>query len=1133
MAREFVHLHLHSQYSILDGAIRFEELFELLQRYKMKACALTDHGNMFGAIEFYTMAKQQGIKPILGCEVYVAPNSRKERSGEPYHLVLLAMNREGYRNLCHLVSLGYLEGFYQKPRIDLQLLEELNGGLLVLTSCLKGEIPSLILRDDWEGARKRASYFKEVFGDRFYLELQDNGIEEQKKVNEGLLKLARELDIKVLATNDCHYLYREDAFLHDVLLCIQTGKTLNDPRRLRFQTDQFHLRSPEEMEALFGHVPQALSNTLEVAERCELELDLGHYQLPHFDPPEGKTLEGYLEELAEEGLRRRIQERGIKDPRPYWERLERELRVINSMGFAGYFLIVQDFVNWAKERGIAVGPGRGSAAGSLVAYCLGITDIDPLEHGLLFERFLNHERVSLPDIDVDFCYARRDEVIQYVKERYGHDKVAHIITFGKMQARAVVRDVGRVLGIPYREVDIIAKLIPGGPNVTLQEALTLEPRLRELAQRDNSYRRLLEIALRLEGMVRHASTHAAGVVIANRSLMDYMPLYRGKDGEITTQYAMKEVEQIGLVKFDLLGLKTLTMIEEILRLLKERRGIEIDLKKIPLDDPETYRLLSEGDTTGVFQLESQGMRDLLRKIKPQRFSDLVALLALYRPGPLGSGMVEDYIKRRRDKQQIQYLHESLRDILEETYGVLVYQEQVMMVASALADFSLGEADLLRKAMSKKVPEEMARLRDRFIEGAAKKGIDRQKASEIFDSMAKFAEYGFNKSHSAAYALIAYRTAYLKAHYPHEFMAALLTSDMNDSDKVMRYVYECKDRGIEVLKPDINSSLWEFTVEGDSPPKIRFGLGAIKNVGEAAVKAILEARRSGPFKNFTNFCLRVDPKKVNRRAIESLIKAGAFDEFGPRSRLLDLLPKVIQRASKGRNSQATLFKTSPEEEPPLREWSESEVLRAEKEVLGFYLSGHPLKDYEHQIREKAGHTIRALEDLDPGQEVRIAGLVVDLREIRTKKGDRMATAEFEDLTGRVEGVIFPDLFRESRPLLLSDAPLLISGILEKDDDGRPRLRVQSLKSLLEAEGPEGLKRVRIKIKTQGLSRSQLEALKELFKKNQGPCETFLHLISPKKEVVIRLPEAFRINPTEDLNRQMESLLGPTAFVLEVE
>ncbi|RLA85858.1 MAG: DNA polymerase III subunit alpha [Deltaproteobacteria bacterium] len=1133
MAREFVHLHLHSQYSILDGAIRFEELFELLERYGMKACALTDHGNMFGAIEFYTMARQRGIKPILGCEVYVAPNSRRERSGEPHHLVLLAMDREGYRNLCHLVSLGYLEGFYQKPRIDLELLEELNRGLLVLTSCLKGEIPSLILKGDWEGAKRKASYFKEVFGDRFYLELQDNGIEEQKRVNEGLLKLARELDIKVLATNDCHYLRREDAFLHDVLLCIQTGKTLNDPRRLRFQTDQFHLRSPEEMEALFGHVPQALSNTLEVAERCQLELDLGHYQLPHFDPPEGKTLEGYLEELAEEGLRRRIQERGIRDPGPYWERLKRELQVINSMGFAGYFLIVQDFVNWAKERGIAVGPGRGSAAGSLVAYCLGITDIDPLEHGLLFERFLNPERVSLPDIDVDFCYERRDEVIQYVKERYGHDKVAHIITFGKMQARAVVRDVGRVLGIPYREVDIIAKLIPGGPNVTLQEALALEPRLRELAQRDDSYRKLLEIALRLEGMVRHASTHAAGVVIANRPLMDYMPLYRGKEGEITTQYAMKEVEQIGLVKFDLLGLKTLTMIEEILRLLKERRGIEIDLRKIPLDDPETYRLLSEGDTTGVFQLESQGMRDLLRKIKPQRFSDLVALLALYRPGPLGSGMVEDYIKRRRDKQKIQYLHDSLRDILEETYGVLVYQEQVMMVASALADFSLGEADLLRKAMSKKVPEEMARLRDRFIEGASRKGIDRQKASEIFDSMAKFAEYGFNKSHSAAYALIAYRTAYLKAHYPHEFMAALLTSDMNDSDKVMRYVSECKDRGIEVLKPDINSSLWEFTVEGDSPPKIRFGLGAIKNVGEAAVRAILEAREAGPFKNFTNFCLRVDPRKVNRRAIESLIKAGAFDEFGSRSRLLDLLPKVIQKASKGRNSQATLFRSLPEEEPPLREWTESEVLRAEKEVLGFYLSGHPLKDYEHLIREKARHTIRALEDLDPGQGVRIAGLVVNLREIRTKKGDRMATAEFEDLTGRIEGVVFPDLFRESRPLLLSEEPLLISGILEKDDDGRPRLRVQSLKSLLEAEGSEGLKRVRIKIKAEGLDRGQLEALKELFRRNQGPCETFLHLISPKKEVVIRLPEDFRLNPTEDLNRQMESLLGPTAFVVEVE
>jgi len=1130
---DFVHLHLHSQYSILDGAIRFEELLQLLEEKNFKACALTDHGNMFGAIEFYTMAVERGIKPILGCEVYVAPTSRFDRIPDLYHLLLLVMNEKGYRNLCHLLSLSYLEGFYHKPRIDYELLERYGEGLIVLTSCLKGEIPSLILKGDFEGVRKKVAFFKELFGDRFYFELQDNGIPEQKKVNEVLIKLSKEFGVKLVATNDCHYLLREDAFLHDVLLCIQTGKTIDDPKRLRFPTDQFYLRSQEEMKILFKDLPSAWKNTVEIAERCELKLELGIPKLPLYQTPDGKALEDYLHQLAEEGLRKRLKERGIEKAEPYWRRLREELEVINRMGFAGYFLIVQDFVNWAKSNGIAVGPGRGSAAGSLVAYCLGITDIDPLEHGLLFERFLNPERISLPDIDVDFCYERRDEVIEYLKQKYGPDKVAHIITFGKMQARAVVRDVGRALGLPYREVDLFAKLIPGGPNITLQEALKLEPRIRELVQGNENYKKLLTIALRLEGMVRHASTHAAGVVISNVPLMDHIPLYRGKDGEITTQYAMKDVERIGLVKFDLLGLKTLTMMEETLRLVEKCRKIKVNLKEIPLDDPQTYKLLSEGDTTGVFQLESQGMRELLRRIKPERFSDLVALLALYRPGPLSSGMVEDYIKRRRGEEEVKYPHPWLKEVLDETYGVLVYQEQVMMAASILADFSLGEADLLRKAMSKKVPEEMDRLRDRFLQGAQMKGIPGDKAQEIFEIMAKFAEYGFNKSHSAAYALIAYQTAYLKAHFPEEFMAALLSSDMNDSDKVMRYVYECREKGIKVFGPDINLSQWEFTVEGDEELKIRFGLGAIKNVGKAAVGAILEARKEGPFRNFTNFCLRVDGRKVNRRAIESLIKAGAFDQFGERSKLLALLGRVLERSAKKSLNQVTLFKNTSEELPPLPNWSTSELLRAEKEVLGFYLSGHPLKDYEELLTRHSKKQIRSLEDLEGGEEVSLVGLISEVREIRTRKGDRMAVIELEDLTGRIEGVVFPDLFREVSNLLFQEIPLKVEGILEKDEEGRPRIRVQSIKAINEDLSEQEPKRIRLKIKLKALSVKDLEALKSTFLRHQGPCEVLLHLIDGEREVVVRLPDPLRVKASENLRADLERLLGPHSFWMEVE
>ncbi len=1140
MAREFVHLHLHSQYSLLDGAIRFEELFPLLEAYRMRAVALTDHGNMFGAIEFYHEAQKHGVKPILGCEVYVAPKSRFEREGDPYHMILLAMDAEGYRNLSHLVSLGYLEGFYHKPRIDWELLERHHRGLIAMTSCLKGEIPSLLLQGRYEEAKERAGRLKELFDDgRFYLELQDNGLEEQKRVNEGLVRLSRDVGVKLVASNDCHYLRRSDAMLHDVLLCIQTGKNLRDPKRLRFSSDQFHLRPPEEMEALFSHVPEALSNTLEVAERCNLQLQFGHYHLPQFEPPEGTSLEEYLRELATKGLQRRLTQRGIKDEAPYWQRLSEELDVIISMGFAGYFLIVADFVNYAKGRGIPVGPGRGSAAGSLVAYALGITDIDPLEQGLLFERFLNPERVSLPDIDVDFCYEGRDEVIRYVMEKYGHDKVAQIITFGKMQARAVVRDVGRVLGLPYREVDIIAKLIPGGPNVTLQEALEVEPRLRELAARDERVSQLLDFAQRLEGMVRHASTHAAGVVIANRPLMDYLPLYRAPGGEVTTQYAMKDVERIGLVKFDFLGLKTLTMMRRTVELIR-RKGEEVDLGRLSLEDKQTYRLLGKGDTTGVFQLESQGMRELLRKLKPSDFRDLVALVALYRPGPLGSGMVEDFIKRRHKKKGIEYLHPTLKEVLQETYGVIVYQEQVMMAASRLADFSLGEADLLRRAMSKKDPEEMARLRARFVEGAIRKGLERRRAEEIFDLMAKFAEYGFNKSHSAAYALVAYQTAYLKAHYPQEFMAALLTSDMGNSDKVMRYISECREKGIEVLPPDVNRSGWEFTVEGEDPPKIRYGLGAIKNVGRGAVEAILEARQEGPFRDLFDFLERVDSRRVNRKVVESLIKAGAFGSTGAkRSQLMAVLSEAIELSSKGRGrkgQQSSLFgpmETPKRELPEMEEWPEGQLLQAEKEAFGFYFTSHPLKGYEAQLQERVSSSIDALVELEAGGRVKVGGMVVASREIRTKKGDRMAVLQLEDLKGRVEVVVFPDLFRAVRPLLLQEIPLIVDGVLEKDDEGRPRIRAQNITPLRASDAKKGAlpREVHIRLKADGLSRDHLQALRKIIESNPGPCEAFLHLEGLEREVILQLPPELQVSPSEEMVRAVEGFLGYRAVEVQ--
>ncbi len=1143
---DFVHLHLHSQYSLLDGAIRFEDLFPLARTYGMKTLALTDHGNMFGAIEFYQGAIHHGIKPIIGCEVYVAPESRfKKEHGNlkdaPYHLVLLVENQEGYVNLIRLVSLAHLEGFYYKPRVDKELLEGFNKGLIALSSCLKGEIPYLLSAGDKEGAKRAAGWYKEVFSDRrFYLEVQDTGLEEQKVVNQGLRELGQELGLPLVATNDCHYLRREDAVAHDVLLCIQTGKTLKDPKRMKFSTDQFYLRTAEEMEGLFGHYPEAIKNTLEIAERCNLELRFEEHHLPRFKPPTGELLDPYLEKTVQEGLERHLAHtsKAQKTRDRYVKRMHEELSIVKSMGFSGYFLIVADFVNYAKGKGIPVGPGRGSAAGSLVAYCLGITDIDPLEYGLIFERFLNPERISLPDIDVDFCIEGRDEVIRYVTEKYGKENVAQIITFGKMQAKAVVRDVGRVLDLPYKEVDVIAKLIPNTLNITLDQALEQEPRLKDLAARDENVAKLLSLARSLEGMVRHASTHAAGVVISHRPLMEYIPLYGGANREVVTQYAMKDVERVGLVKFDFLGLKTLTVLSRAVELIERTRGEEIEITRIPLDDQETYSLLGSGDTMGIFQLESSGMRDLLVKLRPETFKDLIALVALYRPGPLGSGMVDEFIKRRHKKAAVRYEVPKLREILEDTYGVIVYQEQVMRIASTLANFSMGDADILRRAMSKKDPGEMERLKEKFIQGARRNGIEEKKAERIFEMMAKFAEYGFNKSHSAAYTLIAYQTAYLKTHYPVEFVAALLTCDMDNTDKVMRYVAECREKGIKILPPDINESDWGFTVSGW---EIRYGLGAVKNVGLGAVEEILRLREEGgKVTSLFDFCESVDLRKVNRRVVESFIKAGAFDCTGAhRSQLMLVLGEALERGQarqrERRQGQPALFDGLQPRHgsirlPDLEEWPEGQLLSFEKEVLGFYLTSHPLIRYERDIRELTTGDTETLSDTVNGAQVSVGGLVAEVKEISTKKGEKMAFLSLEDMKGRVEVIVFPDLFRSARPYIKVDLPVLVRGVLDKGEE-RLKVKASALLPLDEAK-KEKVSKVHFKLRTPGLSKEQLLALRGILEGNKGGCETLLHLIVPhRSEVIIALSPELMVAPSEEMMRLVEGLLGAKTVEME--
>ncbi|MBA5866068.1 MAG: DNA polymerase III subunit alpha [Nitrospira sp. CR1.3] len=1104
MTQSFVHLHLHTQFSLLDGANQITPLVQQIKAFGQPAVAMTDHGNMFGAIEFYRKAKEAGVKPIIGCEAYMAPGSRLNKDSSQlahndyYHLILLARNLTGYQNLIKLVSKAYLEGFYYKPRMDKDILKDHHEGLIALSGCLSGEIPYLIGQKDMSGAMAVAGEFQEIFGkDHFYLEVQANGLEHQRIANAGLIEIHKKLGIPLAGTNDCHYLKKEDSRPHDLMLCLQTGKTISDPNRMKFDTDQLYVKSTEEIAPAFAEFPGAVTNTCRIADHCDLELVLNKTHLPQYKAPEGYTRESYVEHLAIEGLKARLKGRpGTIAPALYEQRLREELMVICSMGFAGYFLIVWDIIRFARSRGIPVGPGRGSAAGSLVAYALRITDLDPLVYTLLFERFLNPERVSLPDIDMDFCMDRRGEVINYVVEKYGSDHVAQIITFGTLGAKAAIRDVGRVLEMPYAEADKVAKLVPNQLNITLQQALDTEPRLRDLVETDPKVKELMSIAQSLEGLARHASTHAAGVVISEGPLTDHVPLYKGANDEIITQYSMGDVEKIGLVKFDFLGLKTLTMIRRAEMLINESRAGQppLAVDQLPFDDPQTFALLSSGKTTGIFQLESSGMRDLLTGFKPDRFEDIIAIIALYRPGPMD--LIPDFIKRKQGKVPITYETPELEPILKDTYGVIVYQEQVMAIANIIAGFSLGQADILRRAMGKKKPEEMEKLRVKFLDGAKKNKIPEKKAEKLYELIQKFAGYGFNKSHAAAYAVVCYHTGYLKAHYPTEFMAALMTSDMGNQDKIVGYFTECRDLGIKVLGPDVNASQKNFAVADGA---IRFGLAAIKNVGEGAVESVLAIRaESGPFRSFFDFCRRVDLRKVNKRMLEGLIKAGAFDLTGAkRSQLMAVIDQAVDDGAAAQQErelgQTSIFgeelhghsAASHPADPPLPsipEWEQAQRLKYERELTGFYITAHPLTRYEATIHALASATTAGLTELSDGKEVKLCGIIAAVKSMLTKKGDRMAYVTLEDLQGTVEVIAFPDLFKSAGELIAPERLVRITGTIDRGDKGT-KIRGSKIEPLAEVQ-TQTVKKVHIRLTDRPDVQEQLPRLLDVFKRHPG-------------------------------------------------
>jgi len=1142
---DFVHLHVHTQYSLLDGAIRLDDLFAKAKKFQMPAIAMTDHGNMFGAVDFYQKAYRAGIKPIIGCELYVASGSRLERKEGNRHLVVLAKDTHGYRNLMKLTSAGYLEGFYYKPRVDKQLLALHSEGLICTSACLNGEISYLLLNGDREGAQRVAEEYREMFGEgNFYLELMENGLEEQKRANRELIEMGERLSIPLVATNDCHYLDREDALAHEVLLCIQTGTTMEDPRRMRFQTEEFYLKSPDEMKKSFDYCPEAIANTLQIVEKCNLSLDLNNqFFLPHYETEAGLSQEECLDKLAREGLERlmpiitdgSVGEDVEEIEKRYRKRLEMELGIINSMEFPGYFLIVADFVNYAKNKNIPVGPGRGSAAGSLVAYALGITDIDPIRYGLFFERFLNPSRRSMPDIDIDFCMEGRDEIIRYVTEKYGNEQVSQIITFGKMQAKAVVRDVGRALNMPYGEVDTIAKMIPNTLGITLKQAIQNEPRLAEEQRKNEKIRNLLSLSQSLEGLNRHASTHAAGVVISDVPLVERVPLYKSPTSDdIVTQYSMNDLQEVGLTKFDFLGLRTLTVIRDTLKFIREGRGEkDFSIETIPLDDPATYDLLAKGQTDGVFQLESAGMKDILVNMKPDCIEDIIALISLYRPGPMS--MVPDFIARKQGRQKIVYEDQRLEEILKETYGIILYQEQVMQIAGVIGDYSMADADNLRRAMSKKKVSAMEKESPKFIAGAKKNKIPEAKAKKIWEQMETFAGYGFNKSHSTAYTMISFQTAYLKAHYPVEFMTALLTSEKNNRDNIIKYIATCRDMGIPVLPPDINESFTDFSVVGDN---IRFGLSAVKNVGAGAVESIITARESGgKFTSFHDFCNRVDLHRINKKVIESLIKCGAFDSLGKnRCRLMEGYEDIALAAQKRNrdrmNGQTSLF-DQPEiadaaqpDLPDVPEWDHDILLSYEKEMLGFYITGHPLLKYADRLNTIVDSDSLAVSAKQDGSTVSVAGVVSNVREVTTKKKDTMAYVTIEDLKGFITIIVFADLYRDNSSLIHSEEPLYVKGRLDIGDEGA-KIVAMEIASVEEAMKTP-FSSVHFMVDTERSNGDTVETLKVIIERRKGNYPGYIHLLSSHNaETILSLGDRSRVEVSEEIRREADAVLGPGA------
>ncbi|HKV08219.1 MAG TPA: DNA polymerase III subunit alpha [Thermoanaerobaculia bacterium] len=1144
---DFVHLHLHSQFSLLDGANRLDDVMKAAVEAGMPAVALTDHGNMFGAIEFYNKARAAGIKPIVGMEAYVAQGSRQDRTpgrGSSNHLVLLAKNETGYRNLIKLTSTSYLEGFYYKPRIDKEILRKHSEGLICLSACLKGEINEHIVHTREREAEATAKEFLEIFGEgNFYLEMQDHGIAEQRLANEVVRRLSKKLGIPLVVSNDCHYLRKDDAFAHDVLLCIGTQKTFSDTDRLKYASDNFYMKNAEEMHAIFPDDHQAIENTLAIAEQCDLVIPTGTFHLPEFPVPAGHSLQGYFEEVAREGLEQRLSElrkrraQGlVRHPdEAYRQRLEYEIQVIEKMGFPGYFLVVWDFIRHAREHDVPVGPGRGSAAGSVVAYSLRITDIDPLQYDLLFERFLNPDRISMPDIDIDFCMRRRGQVIQYVGEKYGRDRVAQIITFGTLAAKAVIRDVGRVMGLPYAKVDKVAKLIPDmtkslADAVKDNDALAVE-------LKDPEVKQVIEVGKRLEGLTRHASVHAAGVVITPRPLDDLVPLYKvtkGDEEQIMTQWDMTVIESLGLLKMDFLGLRTLTVIDDAVKIVRQQ-GIDLDLNEIPLDDPETFRIFCEGRTSGIFQFESRGMTDLLRRVKPSRFDELAALNALYRPGALSVGMVEEYIQRKQGRK-FEYTVPETKAILEETYGVIVYQEQVMLIAVAVAGFTMSEADTLRKAMGKKKADVMAKMKEKFVEGAAARGVAREKSSGLWDYIEPFAGYGFNKSHSVAYANLAYKTAYLKAHHPVAFMAAMLNSELSSSDTIAKYIGECRNMGIAMLPPDINESSYEFTVDGNN---IRFGLGGIKGVGEGAIESVLQARGRGRFRSLAHLATEVDLRLVNRKVFECLVKTGAFDSLGiHRTALwhsLDALLDYAQRRRQEREvGQSNLFGAvipapEPQPDPTIRPWAEKERLRFEKEGLGLYLTGNPLSEFQEALSRLVSHTSASLKEiLKEGSvdgSVTLGGIVNGFNRVKIKSGMNagkfMGRFVLEDLEGSLPVTLFANQLQQFGHLLADDAVVLVKGqvrergteveIMVEEVQPLSKLATRPLAGLDLTLGPR-------------ISQREMLRLRDLLIEHPGETPVTLEVKLPDRTVRIAAQENFKVRFGPELAASIEGLLG---------